>query len=846
MQATFCETLSSAKSAVPARLFTLLIVFTLLSCRSEAAENSLSLEPFEGSIPVTQFIYTSDLTEEHFVILETEALDIVQEQLVHSTESSSAAERFGFNWSLNSQEFLVNDSDTGLTWFYIDLTNSSNADFEVYLEVSGLDGVGWVYRDSNGNYEVITSSYDAYIGGRVVFDRDFVLPIDLLANENRRIYGYAFSVSTPREGKFKVWNPESFRENRAKRFFQDGAYYGFLLSLVLLNLALFVTMRQISYFYASMFQLSVGTLVLFGSGYSNLLVFPNNLNYIIPAYGVVFCLVGISSGLFNISILQTKNTHSTLHKVWLALIGFNVSQVPIIVLTSLPSDIEPNANVLLLSINLLFFLFAQAVHVYTLFYYWKRTTITKYWFTAVTLQVWILIAWQLTFFIGYDLTNILRYVVQIFTAVNGMVLIWLVGHVVRSEQQQRAQAQEEALHSLQIANDIQQSKANFISTAGHDLRQPLEAIRLHIDALQQTAPTAVNNVLTKVESNVRELSALLHSLMNLSQSTAQIDDSQGEDFLLNDVMESLRDEAEPFVAQKGLSLDIQRTSVSVNTSRVGLTQILRNILFNSIKFTKVGGVKIVIEELEEKILIRIVDTGCGMPQQELDKIFTEFYQVGQRPRGAEYGMGLGLSIVERLAKSLSISVQVDSAIDQGTKFELRVAKGFSASQTATYSSPDPASLSGLRVVVLNAKTENGTAIKALIEHWGASALVFADLISADQYIVFHDWHPDIFIVTEECFRELINSEKPQAEQEMEPISNSTNSSLRSLYESFADPAIPTLILYQPAEHMNSIADSAYLHRNSQGNSENHFWFEDPINPGVLRSFIQRMVISPAN
>lgn len=817
-----------------------LLVCALMTSQAQAAESSLSLEPFEGSIPVTQFIYISDFTEEHSIALQAEVLAIIQEQLVPSTESSSAAERFGFNWSLNSQEFLVNDSATGLTWFYIDLTNSSNTDFEVYLEVSGLDGVGWIYRDSTDSYEIIRPSYDSYIGGRVVFDRDFVLPIDLVASETRRVYGYAFSVSTPREGTFKVWNPESFRENRAKRFLVDGAYYGFLLSLVLLNLALFVTMRQISYFYASIFQLGVGTLVLFGSGYSNLLVFPNNLNYIIPAYGVVFCLIGISSGLFNISILQIRNTHSTLYKIWMGLVAFNVSQIPIIVLTSLPSDLDPNANTLLLFISLLFFLFAQAVHIYTLFYYWKRTTITKYWFTAVTLQVWILIAWQLAFFIGYDLTNILRYVVQIFTAVNGMVLVWLVGHVVRSEQQQRAQAQEEALRSLQIANDIQQSKANFISTAGHDLRQPLEAIRLHINALQETAPTTTSKVLTKVEGNVKELSALLHSLMNLSQSTAQTEDSQDEDFLLSDVMESLRDEAEPFAGKKGLSLDIQKTSVSVNTSKVGLTQILRNILFNSIKFTKAGGVKVEIQDLEENVLIRIVDTGCGMPQQELDKIFTEFYQVGHRPKGTEYGMGLGLSIVERLAKSLNISVQVDSAIDQGTKFELQIAKGASAPETATYSSADPASLSGLRVAVLNAKTENATAIKTLLENWGASALAFVDLVSADQYIAFHNWHPDILIVTEEFYRKLIGHDDLTAEQVIEPNPTSTNSSLRN---NVAESAIPILILYSPSEHGKTVESSASATRADNSKNENHYWFEDPINPGVLRSFIQRMVIS---
>ncbi len=828
-------------------LVAMIFIYISTSTSSHAAEDSIALTPFKGSIPVSNFVYTSNFIQEHITAMEEDALRFALEQLIPSVESLSVAESSGFSWNLNSQDSIMNDSSTGLRWFYLDLTNNSEVELQILIEVKAFQGVGWIYRDATGSYQVVQALYESYIGGRIVFDRDFVLPIEIAANQTKRVFGYAYSISTPREGFVNLWDPESFREQRAKQHFVDGAYYGFLLALVFYSLTLYLALRQILYLYAGLFQLCVGGIVLFASGYSILFVFPNNLVYAIPAFGIVFILVGTFSGLFSISLLQIKKSNSLLYRIWMALIIWGFIQIPIVAYFTLPSGIESNANRFLLSLNALIFVFSQALHIYTLTFYWKRARVAKYWFAAVTLQVWLLVALQLAGTTGTNLAELLRYIVQVFTVINGVILIWLISHVIKNEQLQRELAQEEALNNLQIANDIQQSKTNFITTAGHDLRQPLEAIRLHLNALQQSASTETRNVLDKVGNNVKELSALLSSLMNLSKSTVQIDNSSSEDFLLNDVLDSLHEETEPFAKQKGLVLKIQSTPISVHTSKVGLTQIIRNIMNNSIKFTKDGEVKIEVEDLGTSVAIRVIDAGCGIPEQELNEIFTEFYQLDKQGPGVENGMGLGLSIVERLTKSLAIPIHVDSKVGVGTSFELHVRK----SATPIAVSPpsrNPTSLSGIRIAILNPNSSNGSNLKLLMEQWGAMVSVFPDVESAEQYISIHSWLPDLIVATEKCYQQLAEDAEKLPEQECDSISRKLDPSLNSskrFFSNFTSSAIPTVVLYQTTDN-NETHNKSRIAKKISSNNRSHHWFEDPIDPGVLRSFIQRMVVSPAN
>ncbi|MBL4892470.1 MAG: hypothetical protein JKX91_11760, partial [Rhizobiaceae bacterium] len=186
-----------------------------------AAENFLGIQPFQESTPVAKLLYTSAATEKQLADFTDNTLSFVREILEPSIDSPALAEESGINWIPNSQETLTNESSSGLTWFYLELINNDNVDRDFLLELTEFNGVAWIYRDSNEILKVIIPTYEAYLGGRVVFDREYVLPVELQANESKLIMGFFYSMSIPRTGRMNLWEEESFREQRAKEYIAD-------------------------------------------------------------------------------------------------------------------------------------------------------------------------------------------------------------------------------------------------------------------------------------------------------------------------------------------------------------------------------------------------------------------------------------------------------------------------------------------------------------------------------------------------------------------------------------------------------------------------------------------------
>lgn len=706
-------------------------------------------------------------------------------------------------------------------WFVLKLQNSSSSSKRALLEFSNIDGVGWVEETETGELNIIEPLYDSYIGGRQIFDTAFVVPVELGANSSNELIGYVYTVSIPRLGSVIAWEPETFRAQRAERHFSDGIYYGFIFALVIYNLALAVVMRQIAYSYAGIFQFCIGAIVFLNSGYSSLFLIPNNIAYTVPLFGIISITASTCGGLFSISVLPIKQHNLFLYKIWVGLIAFSFIQLPLVALTSMPGEIYPNSNRFLLTANAIVFLASLGVQIYTLAFFWRRVTVAKYWFVAVTLQAWIVMAWTLSGTSGINFAELFRVLVQIFTLINGVILSWLVNNTVREQERNRESAQQEAFANLQMANDIQRSKANFISTAGHDLRQPLEAIRLHIEALRQVATSTTSKVLSKVENNISELSALLGSLMNLSKSTNYIDRDNDEEFLLDEVLNGLKEEMEPFTAQKGIELNIDAAPFLIRTNKIALSQILRNLLNNSLKFTREGSVKVRVEHIDTSVAISVEDTGPGIAKEEISKIFEEFYQIENNLDSSGEGMGVGLSIVKRLSDTLNIPVQVESTLGEGTRFtlELNIVEPVKIQRGNI---TDPFSLSGLRVAVVHGSDQRCIELKTTIEKWGAMALSWNALESLENYKKRHAWYPHLVIIEDAQLEEYL-----------------ANTDLNARLQAFNSAVI--VLSEEGSNFANIDNELAFKSGGDLVRSKIH-WFKDPLPPGVLRSFIQRIVI----
>jgi two-component system CheB/CheR fusion protein len=146
-------------------------------------------------------------------------------------------------------------------------------------------------------------------------------------------------------------------------------------------------------------------------------------------------------------------------------------------------------------------------------------------------------------------------------------------------------------------------------------------------------------------------------------------------FTVAALFEELRQEFSGVAAGKGLQLQVTAATQPIHSDPALLGQILRNLLSNAIKYTRSGSVTLRSQARAESVRIEVIDTGIGIPADQLGLIYDEFYQVGVPGNSSRNGYGLGLSIVQRLVKLLGLKLQVRSAVGQGSVFALDLPLG---------------------------------------------------------------------------------------------------------------------------------------------------------------------------
>ena len=241
-------------------------------------------------------------------------------------------------------------------------------------------------------------------------------------------------------------------------------------------------------------------------------------------------------------------------------------------------------------------------------------------------------------------------------------------------------ALEEAKQSLAKATDeairANDAKSRFLAAASHDLRQPFQAMRLYhqivADALQgkpaHRAAVGLGNAIASGED-------LLNALLDLSTLDAGVTKVQISDFDLSPVLHSVSNDLGAIAQGKGLVLRVRPgPAVVVRSDQVLLKRIIRNLTINAVRYTERGGVLVGCRARPDHVLVQVWDTGIGIPADKADKIFEDFFQIGNLERDSSKGLGLGLSIVERMARLLGHQITVRSVYGRGSVFTVRVAK----------------------------------------------------------------------------------------------------------------------------------------------------------------------------
>jgi len=305
-----------------------------------------------------------------------------------------------------------------------------------------------------------------------------------------------------------------------------------------------------------------------------------------------------------------------------------------------------------------------------------------------------------------------------------------------------------AVASSQKSQSAFKRKNNFIATASHDLRQPLQAIGLFIESLEhQITDKNQRSTLKKMKQSSNDLTELLNSILDISKLDADAILASKSHFCIAPLLKSLEDEFETEAVRKSLKLHVTSTNSFVYSDNLLLMRILRNLLSNAVKYTQTGTVNLTTEIEDDSLLIHIKDSGPGIPKEQYLAIFDEYSQLDDQSSQPNFGMGLGLSIVKRLTDLLDIDVSLESRLGNGTRFTLNVPLGNETSNVVD--SKQENKLEPLEFYKLLVVEDNPTVLEAtqeMLTSMNCEAYPANDIPEALEIIKELDELPDLLIV----------------------------------------------------------------------------------------------------
>jgi Na+/proline symporter/signal transduction histidine kinase len=303
------------------------------------------------------------------------------------------------------------------------------------------------------------------------------------------------------------------------------------------------------------------------------------------------------------------------------------------------------------------------------------------------------------------------------------------------------------------AEEANASKTRFLAAASHDILQPLNAARLYATSLVERDRTAGSPDLAEnIDASLDAVEEILTALLEISRLDGGAAKPQITAFRLDELMRQLQREFEPSAQEKGLKLVFMPTNLALRSDRRLLRRLLQNLVSNAIKYTPGGKVLVGCRRRGAQVSIEILDTGLGIPQNKQKTVFREFQRLDQGAKVAR-GLGLGLSIVQRIARTLDHRLTLVSTPGRGTRFSVLAPRASPLPAMSTGAAPRNApagQLAGLRLLVIDNEPAILDGMKRLLEGWGCAVATAPGLDEALQAlrtggepdVVIADYHLD--------------------------------------------------------------------------------------------------------
>ncbi len=315
------------------------------------------------------------------------------------------------------------------------------------------------------------------------------------------------------------------------------------------------------------------------------------------------------------------------------------------------------------------------------------------------------------------------------------------------------QAADAARHQAEVAN---RAKTQFFTAASHDLRQPLHAMGLFAEALRQRVhEPEVAQLVNSINESVDALEGLFSELLDITRIDSGGIDVRPQSFEVGDILRKLKLHFEPTAFEKGLSLRLRGGRRVAHADPLLVERVLRNLVSNAIRYTEDGTVLVSCRRRGDTLRLQVWDTGIGIPEHEQARVFEEFYQVpGHAAPTPEQrkGLGLGLSIVKRLADLMGAPLTLRSQPGRGTVFtlELPVGRAVKPPVGAVSGKAVPGiTLDGRLIVIVEDEPAVRGGLEALLRGWGATLLSFDSVAACNAWAAQCDAaqaRPDLLVV----------------------------------------------------------------------------------------------------
>ncbi len=273
------------------------------------------------------------------------------------------------------------------------------------------------------------------------------------------------------------------------------------------------------------------------------------------------------------------------------------------------------------------------------------------------------------------------------------------------------------------AEKASEAKSIFLATMSHEIRTPMNGILGMASLLTETPLTDEQQEYTNIiNSSGEALLSVINDILDFSKIESGQMEIEQHDFNLRKCIEDVMDLMAPKASKKGIDLmyniDFQAPNVITGDS-LRLRQVLINLLNNALKFTEKGEVFLSIEMLENagddiKLLFRIIDTGIGIPEDRLSRLFKSFSQVDSSTTRKYGGSGLGLAISDRLVHLMGGTIDVESQKGKGSTFSFSITAKISV---AEFKYHPPTSVKNQRVLVVDDNDTNLKILKKHLEYW---------------------------------------------------------------------------------------------------------------------------------